>query len=33
MITIVMDIIKNTFGIHNRRKKYQTAVAWGFPEP
>jgi hypothetical protein len=31
MITIVRVIIKNTFGIRNRRKKYQTAVAWEFP--
>ena len=31
MITIVKVIIKNTFGIHNIRRKHKTAVAWGFP--
>jgi len=30
MINIVVVFIKNTFGIHKRRKKYQTAVARGF---
>lgn len=28
-----MAIIKNTFGIHNTRRKYLTAVARGFSLP
>lgn len=30
IIIIVRVIIKNTFGFHNTRRKYKTAVAWGF---